>query len=284
LESSEVRTLLNPLFRETSLERLSSPDRLDEVLHITRPRAWLGLIGLATAVLAIVIWAFSGDIPVQAYGSGILARSDTGLYGIQAPVGATVVSVPVHIGDTIAAGQLLASLSLADGTQRSIISPHSGRLLSISAETGSVVAAGQSIGVIDPTDGPLQAIIFVPAAQGATIQLGTDVRLQPATAREDVYGDLLGKVSSVSRFPATPNRISFLVQNDALVRSLEAGGPVFEVRVDVTPDTNSATGYKWSSGGRKQPPILITGGTLCTAVITLSHLRPRTLAFPASNH
>ncbi len=34
------------LFRETSLEKLSSPEQLDALIKVTSPRAWLALAAL----------------------------------------------------------------------------------------------------------------------------------------------------------------------------------------------------------------------------------------------
>ncbi len=273
--------MVNPLFRQTALDQASSPDQLDQLLRITNPRAWLGLLGLGAVVIAVLFWAFGGSIPLQASGSGILSRSDAGLYGVQAPGLGTVSDVPVHIGDHLTAGQRLMTLSAADGTQTVITTPQQGRLLSLFVEPGSVVSPGQKIGVVDPESIPLEALVFIPAEQAASVQPGMQVRLQPNTVPSERYGDLLGTVKSVEKYPASPQRIAFVLQNDTLASSISRGGALFEVHVAVTPDSSSPDGYKWSSG--RGPDVAITGGTVTTASVVLAQQAPRTLAFPESN-
>ena len=44
------------LFRQVALERLSSPERLDELIEVTTPRLWLVLLGAGALFLAAVGW------------------------------------------------------------------------------------------------------------------------------------------------------------------------------------------------------------------------------------
>ena len=268
----------SPLFRPEALERISSPDQLDQLLKITRPRAWLALLGLGAVVSAVLFWSFGGSVPLQASGSGILTRSDTGLYGIQAPAFGTVTDVPMQIGEKVSTGQRLATIRAADGSQAAVTSPYAGTILSVSVEAGSIVDAGAHIGVLDPSGSALEAIAFIPADQGRSIEQGMSVRVQPSTVLVERYGELLGTVESISKFPATQARIDFLIENSALVRSLASGTPVYEVHVLITPDPNAADGYKWTSGRGPDNPL--TGGTLCTVSVVLSEQHPASLAFP----
>ena len=48
--------LSTQLFRESALERLSSPEQLDRVLVVTSPKGWLSLIAIWTVLGAVVAW------------------------------------------------------------------------------------------------------------------------------------------------------------------------------------------------------------------------------------
>lgn len=48
------------LFREVSLEKLSFPEQLDELIKVTSPRAWLALIAIGCILLSAIIWGFFG--------------------------------------------------------------------------------------------------------------------------------------------------------------------------------------------------------------------------------
>lgn len=53
----------NSIFRKSSLERISSPEQLNEYVRIINPGIWLVLMALIALVLAVGAWAFTGTIP-----------------------------------------------------------------------------------------------------------------------------------------------------------------------------------------------------------------------------
>lgn len=58
------------VFRAAALERLSSPEQLDERMRVVSPRAWLALAALGALLLAVVLWGAFGHLPVKTYGVG----------------------------------------------------------------------------------------------------------------------------------------------------------------------------------------------------------------------
>jgi HlyD family secretion protein len=61
-----------PIFRQAALERLSSPEQLDQLMQVTTPKGWLALIALAGLLVTAVILGFVGSIPVTVTGQCIL--------------------------------------------------------------------------------------------------------------------------------------------------------------------------------------------------------------------
>jgi len=61
----------NNLFRKSSLERISSPDQLNEYLRVLNPGILIILAGFFAIILAVGIWAFTGIIPDTAKINGI---------------------------------------------------------------------------------------------------------------------------------------------------------------------------------------------------------------------
>ncbi|MBR0423159.1 MAG: hypothetical protein IJJ04_00740 [Clostridia bacterium] len=51
------------LFRKSSLERVSSPEQLNEYIKITNPSLMVILLGIFTLLAAGLVWVFSGGIP-----------------------------------------------------------------------------------------------------------------------------------------------------------------------------------------------------------------------------
>ncbi|WP_294644191.1 hypothetical protein [uncultured Aureimonas sp.] len=96
------------IFRQTALDRLSSPEQLDRLIGLTKPRDWLAALALAAVMGLGVAWSIVGTVPVRVTGSGILiatggrvldavAGGEGTLERIAAPVG-----VLVRKGDVVA--------------------------------------------------------------------------------------------------------------------------------------------------------------------------------------
>ena len=61
------------VFRKTSLDRLASPERLDQLLRITSPKAWLLVLGLVALAGVGIYWAVAGEIEYRITVLGIIA-------------------------------------------------------------------------------------------------------------------------------------------------------------------------------------------------------------------
>jgi len=64
------------LFRKESLERLSSPERLDELMTIVNFKTWLPLGTIGVLLGLGLIWSWVGRIPVTTNGRGLLVQND----------------------------------------------------------------------------------------------------------------------------------------------------------------------------------------------------------------
>ncbi|MBD2071846.1 hypothetical protein H6F93_30730 [Leptolyngbya sp. FACHB-671] len=62
------------IFRKESLERLSSPEQLDQLMQVVSPKSWLPLASLASLMALALVWGFFGRIPITAVGKGILVH------------------------------------------------------------------------------------------------------------------------------------------------------------------------------------------------------------------
>lgn len=63
------------LFRKESLERLSSPEQLDQLMQIVSLKSWLPLGTLGVLVVGGLIWSIVGRIPITVTGEGLLVQS-----------------------------------------------------------------------------------------------------------------------------------------------------------------------------------------------------------------
>ncbi len=101
------------LFREKSLERLSSPERLDELLQLIDRRSSLPLVALFALVSGLLLWAIFSRVPVNVHGKGILIHPRT-VVAIQAPGAGLLSRLDVRVGDVVAADQTLGWIAQPD--------------------------------------------------------------------------------------------------------------------------------------------------------------------------
>jgi hypothetical protein len=60
------------IFRKESLERLSSPEQLDQLMQVVNAKSWIPLAALGSLVFLALGWSVVGRIPITAIGRGIL--------------------------------------------------------------------------------------------------------------------------------------------------------------------------------------------------------------------
>jgi HlyD family secretion protein len=66
------------IFRSAALNRMSSPEQLDQMLEVTTPKYWLALIGIGLLLLCGLAWGFFGKMTTKAMGHGVVERATPG--------------------------------------------------------------------------------------------------------------------------------------------------------------------------------------------------------------
>ena len=99
------------LFRKTSIDRLSSPEQLDQLLTVTTPRAWLMLVGAICVFGAALVWSFMGKIPTKIYGAGILAKSG-GIYNVSHIREGRMTDIAVEVGENVKKGEVIGRIDV----------------------------------------------------------------------------------------------------------------------------------------------------------------------------
>lgn len=97
------------LFRQVSLDRLSSPDELDQILRITGPRQWIALTAVFAVLATAIVWGFTGSITTSATGRGVIVRRG-GVLNVVARGNGLVLSLNVKVGDKVTANQVVAGV------------------------------------------------------------------------------------------------------------------------------------------------------------------------------
>jgi len=407
------------IFRKVSLDRLSSPEQLDQLLQVTTPIGWISLIALIALLASAVIWGVFGTIPTKVIGVGILIKSG-GVFKVIPESAGHVSDIRVHVGDFVRKGQIIARVAQPDILDKlrdsrmnlvelekqhdliyqyrtediklqldsieekrkylklSIISKESqlkwleerketqkqllkeglitkqtlndteqkiaslkvdikqthnelhelsirelqsnnqreqdllniqqkiniqkttiaslednldsntkvacsytGRVLEIMVDVGDFVRPDSTIlnlELVGKDIKLLEAKIYVPAMDGKKIRPGMNAQISPSTVKREEFGFIRGSVISVSEFPATHEGMLRTLNNENLVRMLAGKGAPVEVTVDLIPDSNTLSGYKWSSP--KGPPMRVHSGTMCSSNIIVKEQSPISLVIP----
>lgn len=95
------------IFRKVALDRLSSPEQLDQAMRVTRPGGWIALAGIAVLILCAVVWGVAGTMAEKVTGEGILVKSG-GVLEVVAAAAGRVTDVSVSAGDEVVEGQVVA--------------------------------------------------------------------------------------------------------------------------------------------------------------------------------
>ncbi len=264
------------IFRQSTLERLSSPEQLDQLMKITSPAGWAALIALILLLCGAVVWGFIGRVATKVYGQGILL-SPGGVNTVVALSEGQVEDIYYDVGDTIAANSVVARIREPGATLATrVISPIAGKIVEVQASINNLVERGDPIITVENNKEAgfqaLEAILYLSPAEGKQISPGMSVEVSPSTVRREESGYMIGKVISVGEFPASRAGMLRVLGNEELIGVLSTSGAPLEVRVTLQLDPNTHSGYAWSSSSG--PNAQIDSGTLCSAWITIREQRP----------
>lgn len=114
------------VFRQASLDRLASPEQLDELMQVTSLKSWIALAGLSLIVVFVLLWSCFGIIKETVSGQGIIVRS-SGIQNIYSQANGQITETLVSEGDWVNSGQVVARISQPElaaqieQTERSLI-------------------------------------------------------------------------------------------------------------------------------------------------------------------
>ncbi len=189
---------------------------------------------------------------------------------------ATAVMQGIRGGDSAVADSLLRLNEMKKSATSvfNVTSTFTGRIMALPKREGDVVQKDDIIAAVEETAAPLQAAIFVSDREGPRIKKGMPVQLDMTpTVRREQYGVLLGTVTSVGQYAATPDEVLSIIANESQAQELLKSGSKFLVRVALVQNPATPTGLGWSSSlGPTQP---IAGGmTVSSGAIIVESRRP----------
>jgi HlyD family secretion protein len=98
------------VFRKVSLDRLSSPEQLDQLMQVTDARGWIILSAFGVVLTTAVLWGLLGSIAHDVPCSGMLVKSG-GVLEVSALSNGRITDLAVRAGDMVTEGQVVARMS-----------------------------------------------------------------------------------------------------------------------------------------------------------------------------
>lgn len=163
-----------------------------------------------------------------------------------------------------------------------IISQHTGRVLETVVTPGQVVEAGARIANIDTRNlsGKLIGITYFSVEDGKKIQPDMTIQITPQTVKRERFGGIVGNITKVSPFPISKEAAAKVIGNSEVVQGLvsdkEQG--VMQVFATLHPDSNTFSGYQWSSSAG--PNLKVSPGTTTTVRVKVEERAPVTFILP----
>ena len=298
------------LFSPEALQKMRSPEKLDEIMPITTPITWMALVAVLVTVFAVILWSIYGSFTVKAEGMGLIMDAN-GVRNVTASFGGKVDKIYVHTGQQIKRGDKVAHVrqiqedastrmaqyapelatSELDAVNKVyeydarryqkeeaefVYSSYDGVVDEIMTSEGATLGNGTSICTIRLSGGrkDLTGIFYVPVDKGKRIKSGQTIQLAPNGVDVSLSGSLLGVVRSVSQYPVSAQAIQNRLGNDQLTQFIlqSEQSSVMEVTFDLVKDDKSESGYLWTSQVGEHKPV--TAGSFCTGSIIIEKQPP----------
>ena len=68
------------IFRKKAIDRVSSPEKLNDYIHVTSPSIWIALLGVICILVGAIVWATFGNIYTTVEGAGSVKDGNLVIY------------------------------------------------------------------------------------------------------------------------------------------------------------------------------------------------------------
>ncbi|MBN1198525.1 MAG: HlyD family efflux transporter periplasmic adaptor subunit [Bacteroidales bacterium] len=257
------------IFRKRPLEKMVTPDDLDELLQVNSVRTWLFFAMICVVLAGMLVWGFLGSIAQDVHGTGIIRLHELPREVVTHTAG-QVDSVFCKTGDRISPGQRLLTINkLDEKTSFSITAPFAGEITGINVKEGNYVATGSPLlELIRQYNGKTlqpEVIFFVTGQEVSRLKPGMVATLQ--VEEEGIPPELLqATIVYIAAFPASKNAITKYIPEHSTILSKDHTG-LYEVRADFYSDAKAFSRLD-------QSLIQTMNGSFCRVVVTVAKKSP----------
>jgi HlyD family secretion protein len=153
-----------------------------------------------------------------------------------------------------------------------------GVVIEMKKRVGDHVSRNEVVATIEPPSSGIEPIVYIPSANGKRIKPGMEAQVSPSTVRREEFGFMKGEIKVVGEYPVGIDAVKSVTANDQLAAELVGQGTKIEVHVGLQPDSNTTSGYVWSSSGG--PPFKVDGGTRVSVAVVVERRAPISYVLP----
>lgn len=125
-------------FRKSALEKLSTPEKLDQLIKVTNRKAWIALLTVALIIGTAVVWSIFGKVKTKIDVVGIIQGGE--VHEVVATSQGQLVELNVKIGSQVKKGDIIATLHQPELSQQ--IEDAKAILTDRNFEMGKIVSYG----------------------------------------------------------------------------------------------------------------------------------------------
>lgn len=264
------------LYRETALEKLSSPDRLDRMLKVSPPLSWVAVPAAALICAAVVLWSFLGYIPKIESGVGVLC-DPYGVNTVYSEYGGTVSEILVKEGSAVSVGTEVVRIKDKNGTDRTVCSDQNGIVSEILVAEGmNVGTLGEIVRISPNVESGLAAVCYVPLSVSKQLSPGMSANVYMSSADPVSKSCIKAKIINVDAYAASQESLSGMI--GAGLTSQAAQSPAVCVTCELERDSESESGFKFVGNHGSEP--YVTFGEPVSVQFEISRRAPITIVFP----
>ena len=307
------------IFREVSLNRLSSPEQLDQRIKVTSPRGWLALVALGLLLAGAIIWSFVGSIPTKIAGQGILLN-DGGVFSLTHDTSGQVIDVRFSAGDTVKKGDVIARIEQPELVEEinslletlrilekngqatapeyqtlekqvgqlrveldyrtQIVCPIDGRILELNMYQGNIVQPGQTLATLEQ--------------YGATVRLEAILYVpaeRASTIRPGMEVQISPTIVNKEEYGYMLGRVTSVAEYPATAHSMMQtlgnenlvaflAGQGAPLEVLIDLVPDNSTASGYKWSSPAGPPLSIAGGTLVQGAVVIAREKPIAKVIP----
>ncbi len=260
-------------------------EKIDYTLKAVTFRSLLILLFFIILFICILIWSFTGTIPISISGKCLLLNPQN-TYRVYSSLPGQVANVTVSMGDSVKEGQLLLTIesqSLLNQQTLNITAPADSTVIEVTTSWRDYIHPGQPLLWMQKIQRPDQLTLFafLPLTQGQKIREGMKVEASFSKIDPEKYGRLQGVVTRLSTYPIDSENIYLDQVPSSTLREflLKDSLPIILAVIELEKDPQAPSGLKWTS--RQSPSAgLVSAGLIGEAMIFLDSQTPISFLIP----